>query len=332
MKKRLLGAHGPAVSEIGFGAWAIGGQWGGQDDTESVAALHKALDAGVNFIDTAQGYGDGRSERVIARVLKERSRNAGERVFVATKTAPADGPWPPSPYCRWQDRYNAAYLRQNIHDRLKSLGMEQLDLLQLHTWTRAWNDDPQPLLILRQLRDEGKINLIGISTPEQDQNCVIELMRSGLVDVVQIIFNLFDQEPAAQILPVAAETGTGVIVRVALDEGALTGKYAADHKFPEDDFRSHYFAGDRMSRTVKRLEAIREDVARYGLDDQYSMADIAIKFALAPEAVSTVIAGIRNTDQAEKNTRVSDLPDLPEPLLHDLRRHHWLRGVWYSGK
>ena len=328
MKTRPLGSHGPAVSEIGFGAWALGGQWGAQDDAESISALHAALDAGVNFIDTAQGYGDGRSERVIAQVLKDRP----DTVFVATKTPPADGPWPPSPYCRWQDRYNATYLRQNVNDRLKNLGVEQIGLLQLHTWTRAWNDDPQPLLILRQLRDEGKINLIGVSTPEQDQDCVVDLMRSGLVDVIQIIFNIFDQQPAAQILPVAAETGTGVIVRVAMDEGALTGKYAADFSFPQNDFRSQYFAGDRLARTMKRVAAIREDVARYGLEDQYSLADIALKFALSPTAVSTVIAGIRNVDQAEKNSRVSELPNLPEPLLRDLRRHNWLRGVWYSGK
>ena len=328
MKQRQLGTNGPLVSEIGFGGWALGGQWGGQDDHDSAKALHAALDAGVNLIDTAQGYGDGRSERVIASVLKDRS----EELFVATKTPPADGPWPPSPYCRWQDRYGAAYLRQNVNERLKNLGVERLDLLQLHTWTRAWNDDPQPLLVLRQLRDQGKINLIGVSTPEQDQNCVIDLMRSGLVDVVQIIFNLFDQEAAAQILPVAAETGTGVIVRVALDEGSLTGKYSATHTFPEDDFRHRYFAGDRLSRTVDRVAAIREDVNRYGLAEQYSLADVALKFALSPPAVSTVIAGIRNIEQAKQNARVSDLPELPNALLSDLQRHRWLRGVWYSGK
>ncbi len=127
-------------------AWrlALGGQWGGQDDAQSVAALHRALDLGVNLIDTAQGYGDGRSERVIAQVLQERKQtHPGENIFVATKTPPAEGPWPPSPYCRWQDRYSAAYLRHNVHERLRNLGVERLDLLQLHTWTRAWNDDPQ---------------------------------------------------------------------------------------------------------------------------------------------------------------------------------------------
>lgn len=329
MKQRFLGGQGPRVSEIGFGGWALGGQWGDQDDQQSIAALHAALDAGVNLIDTAAAYGDGRSERVIAQALRDRP---GE-VLVATKTPPAPGPWPPSPYCRWEDRFSAAYLRQNVEERLRTLGCERIELLQLHSWTRAWNDDPQPLLVLRQLREEGKINLIGVCTPEQDQNCVIQLMRDGLVDVVQVIFNLFDQEAAAQLFSVAAETRTGVIVRVALDEGALSGKYSAEHRFAENDFRQHYFAGDRLARTVARVEAIREDCERYGLgDEHYTLADVAIKFALSPPAVSCVLVGTRTPAQAAGNARVSDLPDLPAGLLADLRRHNWLRGVWYGGK
>lgn len=328
MQTRLLSTGGPSVSEIGFGAWAIGGQWGQQDDQESLASLHEAIDRGVTLIDTAAGYGDGHSERLIGQVLKERS----EEIFVATKSPPDAGPWPPSPYCRWQDRYSAAYLRDNVNTRLRNLGTERIDLLQLHTWTRAWNDDPQPLLVLRQLREEGKINLIGVSTPEQDQDCVVQLMRDGLVDVVQVIFNLFHQEPAAQILPVAAETGTGVIVRVALDEGVLAGKYAADHAFAEDDFRSVYFAGDRMQRAAERVEQVREDLQQFGIDDQYSLADVALKFALARSEVSSVIVGMRNRDQVTRNTRTSQLKDLPAELLNRLQRHNWRRGVWYGGK
>jgi aryl-alcohol dehydrogenase-like predicted oxidoreductase len=328
MLTRSLSISGPQVSEIGFGAWAIGGGWGPQNDADSLAALHAAIDRGVNFIDTAQGYGNGHSEQLIASVVKERQ----EEVFVATKTPPDSGPWPPSPYCRWQDRYSAAYLRDNVHQRLRNLGTERIDLLQLHTWTRAWNDDPQPLLVLRQLRDEGKIRLIGVSTPEQDQSCVIQLMRDGLVDVVQIIFNLFHQEPVAQLLPAAAETGTGVMVRVALDEGALTGKYDSDHRFPEHDFRQRYFEGDRLQRTVQRVEQIQQDIEQFDLADQYTAADVALKFVLARPEVSTVIAGMRNVDQVEQNTRTSQLRDLPEDFLVHLRRHNWLRGVWYSGK
>ena len=328
MHKRSLGCDGPEISEIGFGAWAIGGGWGSQDDEESFRSLNKAIDCGVNFIDTAAGYGDGHSERLIAKL----ANNLKDEIIVATKTPPSPGPWPPSPYCRWQDRYSAAYLRDNVNERLSNLGVERLDLLQLHTWTRAWNDDPQPLLVLRRLREEGKIDLIGVSTPEQDQDCVVQLMRAGLVDVVQIIFNVFNQEAAAQILPVAAETGTGVIVRVALDEGALTGKYDENHTFEENDFRSRYFAGDRMQRTAQRIQEFRDDIIACGLDEEYSLPDVALKFALSRSEVSTVIAGMRNEQQVEMNTRTSRLRDLPAELLTRLHRHNWRRGVWYAGK
>lgn len=328
MKYRALGSSDLQVSEIGFGGWALGGQWGPQNDRDSVAALHRAIDLGINFIDTAEGYGNGRSERVVAEALRQRS----ERVYVATKTPPAAGPWPPSPYCTAEERYPEAYLRANVETRLRNLGTDCLDVLQLHTWTRAWNRDPVPLEVLRRLREEGKLRLIGISTPEQDQNCVVDLMRRGYLDVVQIIYNLFDQEPAAELLPTAAETGTGVIVRVAFDEGVLTGKYRRGHRFPADDFRSRYFEGDRLDRAVDRVDRICADLAEAGLADRYSLADAALKFVLAHPAVSTVIPGIRSPQQAEANASVTDKPDLPEALLQRLRRHHWLRGVWYSGK
>ena len=328
MQTRSLSADGPLVSEIGFGGWAIGGGWGPQQESQSIAAIHAAIDHGVTLIDTAAGYGEGNSERIISKALAERS----DDIFVATKTPPDAGPWPPSPYCRWQDRYSAAYLRENVHQRLRNLNRDRIDLLQLHTWTAAWNDDPQPLLVLRQLKEEGKIGLIGISTPEHDQSCVIQLMRDGLIDTIQVIFNLFQQEAAAQILPVAAETGTGVLVRVALDEGSLTGKYSSEHQFAEDDFRSTFFQGDRQFRTARRVEAIRQDLEQFGIEDQYSMAEVALKFVLARPEVSSVLVGMRNADQAEKNCRVSNRRDLSNEMLQHLRRHDWRRGVWYSGK
>ena len=328
MQTRSLGSDGPSVSEIGFGGWAIGGGWGQQPDSQSTAALHAAIDQGINLIDTAAGYGEGHSEKIIAAVLSERS----EEVFVATKTPPTSGPWPPSPYCRWQDRYSAAYLRDNVHQRLQNLKRDRIDLLQLHTWTAAWNDDPQPLLVLRQLKEQGKIGLIGVSAPEHDQSCVIQLMRDGLIDTVQVIFNLLQQEAASQILPVAAETGTGVLIRVALDEGSLTGKYGPDHEYVESDFRRTFFQGDRQSRTANRVAEIRRDLEQFGIDEQYSLTDVALKFVLARPEVSSVLVGMRNTDQVEKNCRVSNRRDLNPEIIQHLHRHDWRRGVWYSGK
>jgi aryl-alcohol dehydrogenase-like predicted oxidoreductase len=329
MKLRSFGKHGFDVSEIGFGAWAIGGSWGDQADTDSLAALNRALDLGVTFIDTAAGYGNGRSETLIGQVLRERAaQGRKETITVATKTPPTTGIWPPSPYCRADERYSEAYLRANVAERLARLGTDKLDLLQLHTWTRAWNRNPTPFKVLRQLQREGKVGLIGVSTPEHDQNCVIDLMRGGWIDAVQVIYNLFDQEPAAELLDVAKEHGVGVIVRVAFDEGSLTGKFTAATTFPEGDFRQGYFAGDRLARTVKRVEAIREDLAGTRL----TLAQAALKFVLAHPAVSTVIPGIRSLAQADANCGVSDLPDLPSDLLEKLRRHNWRRGIWYGGK
>ncbi len=329
MQTRPFGKHGFNCSEIGFGAWAIGGAWGPQADKDSLAALHRALDLGCNFIDTAAGYGNGRSERLIAQTLREREA-AGKhgRVFVATKTPPTGGAWPPSPYDRATDRYPEAYLRENLTERLAHLGTNKLDLLQLHTWTRAWNRDPVPFKILRQLQREGKIGLIGVSTPEHDQNSVIDLMRGGWVDSVQVIYNLFEQEPAAELLDVARECGVGIIVRVAFDEGVLTGKFTVNTKFGADDFRHNYFAGDRLSRAVMRTEKIRQDLEGTG----YTLPQAALKWVLAHPAVSTVIPGIRNAVQAEANCAVSDLSAMPAALVEKLRRHNWRRAFWYGGK
>ncbi len=325
MKYRSFGRLNWQVSEIGFGAWAIGGSWGTQDDAESLRALHRALDLGCNFIDTAQGYGDGRSERLIGQALKERK---GERVYVATKVPPRPGAWPPTPYDKIEERFPEAYLRERVEGSLKNLGVEALDILQLHTWTRAWNRNPAALETLRALQKEGKLLGIGISTPEPDQNSLIDLMRGGWLDTVQVIYNVFVQDPAAEFLPVARENGVGVIVRVVFDEGSLTGKFEEKTVFGEGDFRHSYFAGDRLARTVRRVEKIRAEVGT----EEPDVATAALKFALKPEAVSTVIPGMRNPRQAEMNCGVSDQPPLSDALERKLRTHAWSRGNWYGGK
>jgi len=323
MRYRTFGKLGWEISEIGFGAWAIGGSWGEQEDPNSLEALHRALDCGVNFIDTAQGYGNGHSERLIGQLLKERK----ERIYVATKIGPAPGPWPPSPYCDQAERYPENYLREKVEERLQNLGTETIDLLQLHTWTRAWNRHAEAFHILQKLRQEGKLRAVGVSTPEHDQNSVIDLMRQGLVDSVQVIYNIFEQEPAAELLPVAQEHGVAVIVRVVLDEGMLTGKYTADHAFPKGDFRRNFFKGDRLARSVERVQKIQADLEGTGA----KLPEAAIQFALAHPAVSTVITGIRNVQQAEANTATSDLPPLDASVLAKLRAHAWRRGNWYAG-
>lgn len=326
MKYRMFGRLGWQVSEIGLGAWAIGGTgWGKQDDAASIRALHKALDLGCNFIDTAQGYGDGHSEKIIGQVLKERG---GGRIYVATKIPPVQGTWPPSPYDKIEDRYPEGFLRKQIESSLQRLRTDCIDLLQLHTWTRAWNRNPTALEELRSLQKAGKLRGIGISTPEQDQNCLVDLMRAGWLDAVQVIYNIFEQEPAAEFLPVAHEHKVGVIVRVAFDEGSLTGKFTEQTSFGEGEFRASYFADDRLGRTVRRVEKIKAAIGSAEPD----LATAALKFALKPRAVSTVIPGMRDEHQAQMNCAVSDQPPLSDELELKLRGHAWRRGVWYGGK
>ena len=321
---RPFGKTGIHVSVVGFGGWALGSHWGMQPEPDSIEALNKAIDLGINFIDTAIAYGDGKSEQVIGKVIQNRS----EEIFVASKIPPKPGPWPPSPYCVAEERFPEKYIRESVDFTLKNLKREYIDVMQIHTWTRAWIRNPFPLQVLRELQKEGKIRFIGVSTPEHDQNALIDLMKNGWVDAVQVIYNIFEQEPAAEFLPVAQENGIGVIVRMPFDEGVLTGKYTKDHQFPEDDFRTRYFAGDRLERAVERTEKIRKDI----LDSGYTLPQVAIKFSYNHPAVSTVIAGIRNGEQAHMNAEVAELPDLDPKLVQKLRKHAWLRAFWYAGK
>lgn len=318
MKYRTLGKTGFKVSEIGFGASPTGViNWGRQSDEDSIAALNTAMDKGLNFIDTAKRYGE--SEKLIAKVLKKRK----ERIYVSTKTPTIIGHGPVSPYAKVDDSFPEKYLKEDVDERLKKLEVDSLDILLLHTWTRAWNKNPKPLIILDKLRKKGKIKFIGISTPEQDQNSVIELMKEGLIDVVELIFNIFEQEPIAELLSAAKEYNIGIICRLPLDEGSLTGKFTKNTIFEEGDHRKYYFRGDKLIWTLERIEKIKEEIKDIGL----TMAQVAIKFILSQPAISTVIPGIRNTWQAIENTAISDLPPLPKELIKKLQKHYWLNNL-----
>jgi aryl-alcohol dehydrogenase-like predicted oxidoreductase len=325
MKYRTFGKLGWNVSEISFGGWALGGGWwGNQNDDDSVAALKCAMELGVNLIDTAAGYGEGRSERVIAKAIA----GARDRIYIVTKTPPLPGNWPPRPDERVEDRYPESHLRANLEERLKSLNTDCIDVLLLHVWSRAWNRDPKPLGVLEKFKKEGKIRAFGISTPDHDQDQLNALMVGGQIEVVQLVYNLFEQQPAAEALPLALENGVAVMGRLVFDEGSLTGKLTNQTQFPEGDFRSNYFGGDRLPRTVARVEKIKQDLA--GTD--YTMPQAAIRFALAHPAMSTVIPGMRNVSQVEANVAASDKPEMSQELLQKFYKHIWLRGNWHAGK
>lgn len=329
MNYRTFGRLGWQISEISFGAWALGGgSWGHQDDSDSLAALHRALDLGVNLIDTAAGYGNGRSEQVIARALAERGGSARDRVYLVTKTPPVAGNWPPRPHELLADRYPEAHLRANLEERLRFLNTDCIDVLLLHVWSRSWNREPSALDVLEKFKREGKIRAYGISSPDHDQDQLNTLLAAGRLDVVQLVYNLFEQQPAAEALPLAQASGAAVMARLALDEGGLTGKLTPDTVFPEGDFRRRYFAGDRLPRTVARVAEIQSELAGTSL----TVAQAALQFVLAHPAVSTVIPGMRNAAQADANVSVSTLPPLSPELLLKLHRHIWLRGNWHTGK
>jgi aryl-alcohol dehydrogenase-like predicted oxidoreductase len=241
--------------------------------------------------------------------------------MVATKIPPLPGHWPPLPHDACEARYPNEYLIRAVDASLKRLKTEVIDLLQLHTWTRAWNQDPNCLDALQQLRKEGKIRFIGISTPEQDQNSLIRLMERGLLDTVQVIYNIFDQEAAAQFLDIALEHNVGVIVRCALDEGSLTGKFSENTTFGKGDWRKNYFRGERLKETLKHVKKVQKTVAEYPASGSCHLASVAVRFALKHRAVGTVITGIRNISQAEINCAISDEPVLADKLCVALRQH-----------
>lgn len=326
MNFRTFGRLEWNVSQIGVGTWALGSNWGPQDDGQSIAALHRALDLGCNFIDTARAYGNGRAERIIAQVLRDR---AGEQVYVASKIPPVlPGDWPPSPYDTLNARYPSQHVASELEASLRDLQTDCIDLMQVHTWSRAWNRDPTVFEQLAHYKEQGKIRAVGVSTPEHDQHAVIDLMRAGLVDSVQVIYNIFEQDAAMQLFPLAEELNIAIIVRVPFDESALTGKLRSDIQFADGDIRRSYFAGDRLERTVKRIDNVQRVIA----DEDMNMARAALRFALKPSAVSVVIPGMRSPEQAAANCETGNAPPMSDELEDRLRAHYWRRAFWYSGK
>ncbi len=330
MKYRTFGKTGWKVSEIGFGAWAIGGKgWGPQKDDESLAALGRALDLGVTFIDTAQGYGDGHSEQLVASVLHERKlKLGGGDVRVLTKIPPQPGAWPASPHDTAEQRYPESYLRERVERSLKNMKAEALDVLLLHLWSRAWNRDPGPIETLKRLKKEGKLLSIGISNSEFDENAPNDLIRAGHLDAVETVYNIFDQNPSLELLPLAREHDVAIVARSPFDEGSLTGKLTADITFPEGDVRRNYFRGDRLKKTVDRIDAIRKDMETVSRGNEKDLASVALRFVLKSPAVATTIPGIRSVKQAEANLSASSQPPLSEQMYEALKKHFWYRVFW----
>ena len=320
MRYRELGRSGLRVSEIGYGAWGIGASgWVGAREDESVRALHRAVDLGVNLIDTARGYGE--SERIVGQVIRER---AGDEILVATKVPPKNGTWPAPDGVDPADAFPGGHIRQSLETSLRTSGLDHFDVLQFHVWSDEWVGRGDWLETVADLKEQGRIRLFGVSINDHQPDNALALVRSGVVDTVQVIYNVFDQAPAESLFPACQEYGVGVIVRVALDEGGLTGAVTAGSTFPEGDFRNRYFQGDRPAQVEQRVRAITADL---GIEPS-AIAETALRFVLSAPAVSTVIPGMRTVRNVERNTALSDGSPLDTDRLAILAKHRWQRNFY----
>jgi aryl-alcohol dehydrogenase-like predicted oxidoreductase len=314
--ERRLGRTGLSVSEIGYGAWGIGGSmWLGAEDQESLRALRRAIDLGVNFIDTAAAYGNGHSERLVGEVVRERD----ERIVVASKIPPKNFEWP----ARTGDpdeAFPASHIRKWTERTLSNLGMDVLDIQQFHVWNDEWVGRGSWHDAIQALRDEGKLRFFGVSINDLQPANAIRLIETGQVDTVQVIYNIFEQAPEDELLAACERNDVGVIARVPLDEGSLTGRLTPESTFPEGDFRNDYFSGERsLDKVDQRVRAILEDLAI----EREDLAAVALRYVLSHPAVSTVIPGMRSVRNVERNAALGDGEGLPEEQVRALKAHRW---------
>jgi len=312
---RPLGKTGLSVSEIGYGTWGIGGSsWIGAQEDESVRALHRAIESGVNFIDTARGYGE--SERIVGKVVRA---HRGDPLYVATKVPPKNGIWPAPRGLDPAETFPGSHIRASLDTSLRASGLEMFDVLQFHVWSDEWLGRGDWLETITELKKEGKIRFFGVSLNDNQPDSALELVRSGDVDTVQCIYNIFHQAPAEHLFPACEQHGVGVIVRVPLDEGALTGRITVNTTFPDGDFRNGYFRGDRKAQVEQHVDAI---VADLGIErDQ--LPEVALRFTLSQDAVSTAIPGMRTVSNVERNVAVGDGRGLDAGQLAALAKHRW---------
>jgi aryl-alcohol dehydrogenase-like predicted oxidoreductase len=321
MKYRKLGRTNFEVSEMGYGAWGIGGtQWLGGSDGESLAALRRSIELGLNFIDTALAYGAGHSEQLVGQVVRE----AGGRIYVATKVPPKNQLWPARPGIGIEQVFPYDYILRATERSLKNLGVETIDLQQLHVWNPEWIARDEWRRAFEELKRSGKVRAVGISINDHQPDSALEIVETGLIDTVQVIYNVFDQSPERNLFPLALARDIGVIARVPLDEGSLTGKIDENTRFAPGDFRASYFKGDRKKQVRERVDRLLGDLGV----DAASLPEIALRFCLSHPAVSMVIPGMRSLRNAEANCAVPDKGPLPPSTLAALRSHAWDRNFY----
>jgi aryl-alcohol dehydrogenase-like predicted oxidoreductase len=320
MNYRALGRTSLHISELGYGAWGIGGtQWKGGSDDESLRALHRAFELGVNFVDTALAYGDGHSEQLVGKAVKE----SGRHIFVATKIPPLNRVWPAQASFALADVFPSQYIVQATEESLRNLGAETIDLQQLHVWNPKWTDQDEWRRAFESLKQSGKVRYFGVSLSEHDPDSGLDLVQNGAVDALQVIYNIFDQSAAERLFPLAQEFGVGILARVPLDEGGLTGAIREDTTFA-DEFRAHYFRGDRPRQIVGRVDSLIADLNIR----REELPGIALRFCISHPAVTSVIPGMRRATHVESNVQAVSQGQLSKETLAILHRHRWPRNFY----
>lgn len=316
MNYRVFGRTGWQVSEIGYGMWGMGG-WTGADDDQSLVSLQRAVDLGCNFFDTAWGYGEGHSERLLGELVRA---NPDKRLYTATKVPPKNFKWPSTREYDLNDCFPPEHIEEYVEKSLKNAGFESYDLMQLHTWEDRWLEDKRWHRKMADLKEQGLIGAIGISLNRWEPWNGVEAVRSGLVDSVQVIYNIFDQAPEDDLFPACRDQNVAVIARVPFDEGTLTGNLTLESTWPEGDWRNTYFVPENLKSSVEHAEALRPHVPA-----EMTMAEMALRFILANETVSTIIPGMRKLRHVEANIACSDKGPLDPELIEALKEHRWDR-------
>jgi aryl-alcohol dehydrogenase-like predicted oxidoreductase len=321
MRYRRLGRTGFHVSEIGYGAWGIGGtQWLGADDRESRLALRHAIDLGLNFIDTALAYGEGHSEELVGDVVRE----ADHKIYVASKVPPKNQLWPARPGIPIADVFPYEHIMQSTERSLKNLKLDTIDLQQLHVWNPEWIASGEWQRAFEDIKRTGKARAVGISINDHQPDSALEVIKTGLIDSVQVIYNIFDQSPEKHLFPLALERDVGVIARVPLDEGALTGKIDQFTQFEPTEFRAKYFQGDRKKQVAEHVAAIQRDLQL----SNGAMPEVALRFCISHPAVSSVIPGMRTRANVDFNCSIPGKGPLPDKVIAILRKHAWERNFY----
>jgi aryl-alcohol dehydrogenase-like predicted oxidoreductase len=316
MKFRKLGRTGFDVSEMAHGLWGMG-SWPDSNDQESRNALQLSIDLDCNFFDSAWAYGEGRSDGLLGETLH---RNRGKRLYAASKVPPLNRKWPASGKDRYTDVFPSEHVFQHADLIRRKLQVDSIDLLQFHVWDDSWTEEKQFQETVTKLKRDGVVRAFGLSLNRWEPANGIRALHTGLVDTVQVIYNIFDQDPEDELFPVCRELNIGVIARVPLDEGSLGGKLTAETRFPKSDWRAGYFNPENLRATLERVELLKAI-----LPASMSLPELALRFILSNPVVSTVIVGMRNPDHVRRNLGLSEAGPLDRELLAALKKHRWDR-------